>query len=193
MVCHGFKGGTGTASRIVTTPMGETYTLGVLVQANHGKKEELLIRGIPVGKEIVGCDAEIAHRSPKEGSGSIIVIFATDAPFLPWQLSKIARRATMGIALCGGGYHSSSGDIFLAFSTGNKDAFTYTKSDITYLSDENIDVFFKAATEAVEESILNALVAGEDMWGRNRNHVYALPHDQLRTILKKYENVLAAY
>ena len=184
MRCHGFKGGTGTSSRVVRTDMGETYTLGVLVQANHGMREELNIRGIPFGREIVGYEQDIRKMSPKEGDGSIIVVIATDAPFLPWQLSKISRRAALG------GYQTGSGDLFLAFSTANEQAFSYTKSEVTLLSDENIDPFFKAAAEAVEEAIVNALVAAEDMYGRNRNFVPALPLDQVRQILEKYRGYL---
>ena len=186
MRCHGFKGGTGTASRIVETPMGEIYTLGALVQANHGLREELTIAGIPVGREIVGCEQDIRRMSPKEGDGSIIVVLATDAPFLPWQLSKISRRAALGIGRLGGGYQTGSGDLFLAFSTANEQAFSYTKSQVTLLSDENIDPFFRAAAEAVEEAIVNAMVAAEDMYGRNRNFVPALPLDQVRRILEEY-------
>ena len=190
MRCHGFKGGTGTSSRVVRTDMGETYTLGVLVQANHGMREELNIRGIPFGREIVGYEQDIRKMSPKEGDGSIIVVIATDAPFLPWQLSKISRRAALGIGRLGGGYQTGSGDLFLAFSTANEQAFSYTKSEVTLLSDENIDPFFKAAAEAVEEAIANALVAAEDMYGRNRNFVPALPLDQVRQILEKYRGYL---
>ena len=170
--------------------MGETYTLGVLVQANHGMREELNIRGIPFGREIVGYEQDIRKMSPKEGDGSIIVVIATDAPFLPWQLSKISRRAALGIGRLGGGYQTGSGDLFLAFSTANEQAFSYTKSEVTLLSDENIDPFFKAAAEAVEEAIVNALVAAEDMYGRNRNFVPALPLDQVRQILEKYRGYL---
>ena len=190
MRCHGFKGGTGTASRIVKTDMGEEYTLGVLVQANHGLREELNIRGIPVGREIVGCEQDIRKMSPKDGDGSIIVVVATDAPFMPWQLSKISRRAALGIGRLGGGYQTGSGDLFIAFSTANEQAFSYTKSEVTMLSDENIDPFFKATAEAVEEAIVNVLVSAEDMYGRNRNFVPALPKDQLKQILEKYRGFL---
>ena len=189
MRCHGFKGGTGTASRIVTTDVGE-YTLGVLVQANHATREELRICGIPFGAEIQGCEADIRHQSPQEGAGSIIVVMATDAPFMPWQLSKISRRASLGITRVGGGFHSSSGDIFIAFSTANEGAFSYTSSQLTMLSDNQIDPFFTAAAQAVEEAIVNALVSATDMTGRNLNFVPALPHDQVKAILKKYRSYL---
>lgn len=193
MRCHAFKGGTGTASRIVKTDMGEEYTLGALVQANHGTRETFNVKGIPFGKEIVGYEQEMVKMSPKDGDGSIIVVIATDAPFMPWQLAKISRRAAMGIGNLGGGHQNGSGDIFIAFSTANENAFSYTKSELTMLSDENIDPFFKAAAEAVEEAILNAMCAAETMKGRNLNTVYALPHDQVRDILKKYDNIVKAY
>ena len=193
MCCLGFKGGNGTASRIVKTTFGEEYTLAAFVQANFGVREDLTIKGIPVGKLVQGFEREIKHLSPKEGTGSIIVILATDAPLMPWQLSKLARRAALGIGRVGGGNHSGSGDIFLAFSTANENAFTYTKTNVEMLGDQEMDAFFPMATDAVEESILNALVAAEDMTGRNLNRVYALPHDQLQEILDKYRDVLDAY
>lgn len=186
MRCHGFKGGTGTSSRIVETEIGN-FTLGVLVQANHGLREEFVINGVPVGKEIVGYEQEMLHVGPKEGDGSIIVIIATDAPFLPWQLSKIARRASLGIGMLGGGYQNGSGDIFLAFSTANENAFCYTCSDIKMMADETIDPFFKAAAQATQEAILNAMFSAETMKGRNCNTVYGIPHDQVIQIMEKYK------
>lgn len=193
MCCLGFKGGTGTASRVVKTTFGEEYTIAALVQTNFGLRQELTIKGIPVGKLIKGYEREIVAPAPKEGEGSIIVIFATDAPLLPWQLTKIARRATLGIGKVGGGNHSGSGDIFLAFSTANDQGFSYTKTNVELLADQEMDCLFPAATEVVEESILNALVAAEDMYGRNRNFVPALPHDQLKELCEKYANVFEAY
>ena len=192
MICHSFKGGTGTASRKVTVDDGE-YTVGVLVQANHGSRHELNVKGIPLGREIQGCERETRSLVPTPGSGSIIAIIATDAPFMPWQLSKIARRAALGIARVGGGNHSSSGDIFLAFSTANENAFAQNVTKIDYMPDEEISPFFAAAAQATEEAILNALVAAETMVGRNCNKVYALPHDQVRDILRKYENIVDFY
>lgn len=189
MICHEFKGGTGTASRVVCG-VNEDYTVGVLVQANYGAREELTIAGIPFGKEIKGCASRIEKVSPKAGTGSIIVIVATDAPLMPWQLSKLSRRAALGIGKCGGGNHSGSGDIFLAFSTANEDAYPNILSTVTMLSDAGIDPLYRAVEEATEEAIVNALVAAEDMYGRNRNFVPALPHDEIRRILKKYETYL---
>lgn len=192
MRCHGFKGGTGTSSRIVETPIGE-FTIAALVQANHGTREELNIKGIPVGLEIKGYEQDIKKMSPKDGDGSIIVVIATNAPFMPWQLSKISRRAALGIGNLGGGYQNGSGDLFISFSTANPDAFSYTMSDVKMMSDENIDAFFKGAAESVEEAILNALISAQTMEGRNKNIVYGLPHDQVKAILKKYDNIVRCY
>lgn len=189
MRCHGFKGGTGTASRVLSEEDGG-FTVGVLVQANHGTREELKIAGIPFGKEIVGHEQELRHLGPKEGDGSIIVVVATDAPILPWQLSKLCKRVPLGIGSLGGGYQNGSGDIFLAFSTANQNAFTYTRTKVDLLSDECMDPLYKATAQAVEEAIVNAMVAAEDMYGRNRNFVPALPHDQVKEILKKYDSYL---
>lgn len=185
MRCHGFKGGTGTASRVLDEAEGG-YTVGVLVQANHGTREELEIAGIPFGKEIVGCEQDIRSLGPKEGDGSIIVVVATDAPVLPWQLSKMCKRVPIGIGKLGGGFQNSSGDIFIAFSTANENAFSYSKTTVELLSDECMDPLYKATAQAVEEAIVNAMVAADDMYGRNRNFVPAIDHEQIKSILKKY-------
>lgn len=186
MRCHGFKGGTGTASRVILEEEGG-YTIGVLVQANHGTREELKIAGIPFGREIVGLEPDIKSWAPKEGDGSIIIVVATDAPVLPWQLKKICKHIPLGMGNVGGGYQSGSGDIFIAFSTANENAFSYDESTITLLSDEKIDPIYKATAEAVEEAIVNAMVAAKTMLGRDGNLVYGIPHDQILKILKKYE------
>lgn len=193
MCCLGFKGGTGTASRVTETTFGEQYTVAALVQANFGTRSELNIRGIPVGKLIRGYERSIPCPAPKEGEGSIIAILATDAPLMPWQLNKLARRAALGVGRVGGGNHSGSGDIFLAFSTANENAYTYTRTQVELLSDQEMDCLFPAATEAVEESILNALLSAETMCGRNMNTVYALPKDQLKEILNRYADLMQAY
>lgn len=193
MACLGFKGGTGTASRLVTTTYGKQYTIAALVQSNFGARDELNIRGIPVGRLIEGYYREIVCPGPKEGVGSIIVVLATNAPMMPWQLSLLARRASIGIGRVGGGNHSGSGDIFIAFSTGNENAYTYTHTNVELMSDNEMDGFYKAAGDVVEESILNAMIAAEDMRGRNMNMIYALPHDQLRSILNEYSSLLQAY
>ena len=187
MRCHGFKGGTGTASRVLPEEDGG-YTVGVLVQANHGLREDLRIAGIPFGAEIKGCKQEIQYMAPNNGDGSIIVIVATDAPILPWQLSKVCKRAPLGIGRLGGGCQNSSGDIFIAFSTANEDAFSYDHSTVKLLSDERIDPIYRKTVEAVEEAIVNAMVAAESMYGRNGNYLPAIPHDQIEEILKKYQD-----
>ena len=192
MICHQFKGGTGTSSRRVL--LGEReYTVGVLVQANHGTRKELCIKGIPLGREIEGCERHYPQLAPVPGAGSIIAVIATDAPFMPWQLNKIARRAAIGIGRLGGGNHTSSGDIFLAFSTANENAFSPRPVKIDYMPDELIDPFFIAAAQATEEAIMNALAAGKTMVGRNMNTVYGLPHDQVKKIVEKYRHIVDLY
>lgn len=188
MRCHMFKGGTGTSSRVLSKENGG-YTVGVLVQANHGTRENFEISGIPMGREIKGCEPVINTFSAKPGDGSIIIVIATDAPVLPWQLKKIARRATIGMGKLGGGYENGSGDIFIAFSTANENAFTYTKTNVELLSDEGLDPIYKATAEAVEEAIVNALVAAKTMIGKDMNYVPALPHSQVIEILKKYNKL----
>ncbi|WP_352400469.1 P1 family peptidase [Anaerotignum sp.] len=191
MRCYSFKGGTGTSSRVIEIDeVKATYTVGVLVQANYGRREELQVAGIPFGKEIKNCDECIHSYSPKPGEGSIIVIVATDAPVLPWQINKLCRRVSLGIGNLGGGYQNGSGDIFIGFSTANENAFSYTTSKITLLSDEQIEPLFKAVSQATEEAIVNALVAAESMVGRNGNFVPAIPHDQIKSILQHYNNYI---
>lgn len=186
MRCHEFKGGTGTSSRIVADGK-DLFTVGVFVQANHGTRQEFRVAGIPFGKKIKNCVQDIKSLAPKPGDGSIIVIVATDAPLLPWQLSKLCRRVPLGIGNLGGGYQNGSGDIFLAFSTANKNAFSYERSQVELLSDDKLDPLFKAVAEATEEAIVNAMVSAESMYGRNYNFVPALPHDQVKELLKEYE------
>lgn len=186
MMCHGFKGGTGTASRLVK--IGDsTYTVGVLVQANHGGRRELTIAGVPVGEEIKGYNPTFRFGEPKAGTGSIIVIVATDAPLLPHQLDRLARRVPLGIGRVGGAGENSSGDIFLAFSTANPNASQRDKlRQLNMLPNDMIDDLFYATTEATEEAILNVLVAAETMTGINNNKIYGLPHEEVIKILKKY-------
>ena len=191
MRCHGFKGGTGTSSRVLSQEDGG-YTVGVIVQANHGTRENFKIAGIPFGNEIEGCEQDLKALGPKDGDGSIIVVVATDAPVLPWQLSKMCRRVSIGLGQLGGGMENSSGDIFLAFSTANPNAFTYDKTTVELLGDERMDPLYHATAQAVEEAVINAMVAAEDMYGRNRNFVPALPHDQVRRILRKYQSYIDA-
>jgi L-aminopeptidase/D-esterase-like protein len=191
MMCLGFKGGTGTSSRIVK--IGDsTYTLGVLVQSNFGGKRNLTIAGVPVGKELKDTlNSEFkAPPSYQPGDGSIIVVVATDAPLLPHQLKRIAARVPLGIGAVGGRGENGSGDIFIAFSTANPTAFQRDKfSKIDELPNDLINPLFDATVQAVEEAILNAMVAAETMEGINGNKSYALPHRSVIEILRKYKRI----
>jgi D-aminopeptidase len=186
MICHRFKGGIGTSSRVVNTRFG-TYTVGVLVQANYGLREQLRVNGVPVGLEIPD---DTALQNTTE-SGSIIVIIGTDAPLLPVQCKRLAKRATSGLARVGGIGGNSSGDIFLAFATGNKIPITSanTLQNVTMLPHEHISRIFEAVADATEESILNALIAAETMTGFKDRTIYALPHDKLMEIMARYQRL----
>jgi D-aminopeptidase len=193
MMCLGFKGGTGTASRLVKIK-DSTYTVGVLVQANFGRKKSLTIAGVPVGRELLDTLNNELKLPPqsyrKEGDGSIIVIVATDAPLLPHQLKRISQRVPLGIGLVGGYGTNGSGDIFLAFSTANETAFNRAgTSTVETFSNDLISPFFEATVQSVEEAIVNALVAAETMEGINGNKSYALPHNMLIDVLKKYNRI----
>ena len=193
MKCLGFKGGTGTASRKISLA-GEIYTLGVLVQSNFGSKKNLTIAGVPVGvalKDTLNSEFYGAPQSRhEEGDGSIIVIVATDAPLLPHQLKRISQRVPIGIGIVGGRGSNGSGDIFLSFSTANLGAFDREKTtQVSTLSNGNMTYFFEATVQAVEEAIINAMMAAETMSGINGNKVYALPHDLLVQILKNYNRL----
>ncbi len=186
MVAHQFKGGIGTASRKLDEKSG-AYTVGVLVQANYGGREQLTIAGVPVGREIVDL-------MPKDGpvdSGSIIVVIATDAPLLPHQLKRVVKRASLGIAKNGGIGGNSSGDIFIAFSTANPGAGKSEEGavNLQMLPNDRLNGLFAATVQATEEAIINAMVAAETMTGINGNTVYALPHDRLKEVLKKYNRL----
>jgi D-aminopeptidase len=186
MICHEFKGGTGTASRVVVED-GVRYTVGALVQANYGLREALRIDGVPVGREI-GPEIVPAHwrqAAPQEG-GSIIVVLATDAPLLPIQCQRLARRATTGLAWVGGMGANGSGDIFIAFSTANHIGLNETISDVRMLAPAAMTSLFQAAAEATEEAILNALCMAETMTGKDGRTVYALPLDRLEQVMRRY-------
>ena len=188
MVCHGFKGGIGTASRVVKAG-GNSYTVGVLVQANYGARRDFLVAGVPVGKEIVDL-LRMRGKESLDGDGSIIVIVATDAPLLAHQCKRLARRIPLGIAKVGTIAHNGSGDIFIAFSTANGGAaYGNELSEVSMLPNGEMNPLFKATVQATEEAIINALIAAEDMTGTNGNTVYALPHDRLKAILKKYNRL----
>ncbi|HEX8077670.1 MAG TPA: P1 family peptidase, partial [Chthoniobacterales bacterium] len=186
MVTYEFKGGTGTASRVVAMkkggPASPTYTVGALVQANCGRRPQLTIAGVPIGKEI----PENAVFSKE--AGSIIVVIATDAPLLPHQLKRLARRVTMGLARTGSVSGNGSGDLFLAFSTANPGASDASKPtrDIQVMPNERMDAIFTATVQVTEEAIVNALVANKSMTGRDDHQVDALPHERVRELMKKY-------
>ncbi len=191
MMCLGFKGGTGTASRIIKVK-DSTYTIGVLVQSNFGAKRNLTIAGVPVGKELKDTmNYEFkAPPSYQAGDGSIIVVLATDAPLLPQQLKRIAARIALGVGKVGGRGENGSGDIFIAFSTANPAAFqrqAFTK--LEELPNDLINPLFEGTVQAVEEAIINAMVAAETMEGINGNKAYALPHKLVIDVLKKYNRV----
>ncbi len=184
MALYGFKGGSGTASRTFMIDSVQ-YTVGVFVQANFGGRNELTIAGVPVGKEIKDLKA-VVH-DPKRKDGSVIVIVATDAPLLPGQLKQVAKRITHGIARTGTYSHDGSGEIFLALSTAMPQ-YNPKSTEETWkvLPKWRLDPVFKATVEATEEAIINTLVAAEDMEGINHNKFFALPHDRVKEILKKY-------
>tara|TARA_R110000868_G_scaffold291085_5_gene551474 strand:- start:26590 stop:27174 length:585 start_codon:yes stop_codon:yes gene_type:complete len=192
-MCLGFKGGTGTSSRVIKVK-DSTYTVGVLVQANFGRKKSLTIAGVPVGQELLDTlnnDLKLAPQSyRKEGDGSIIVVVATDAPLLPHQLKRIAQRVPLGIGKTGGYGTNSSGDIFIAFSTANTTAFQRNEfSNVDVLPNDLIDPLLEATVQSVEEAIINALIAAETMEGISGNKSYAIPHDLLIKTLKKYNRL----
>jgi L-aminopeptidase/D-esterase-like protein len=192
MVCYQFKGGIGTASRKIKYPFAE-YTLGVLVQANYGLREGLLIAGVPVGRELTELMPEFYSRDPGPGSGSIITVIATDAPLLPHQLKRLAQRVPLGIARLGGVGANNSGDIFVAFSTANPGAHRLTGlARVELLPNDQITPLFEATIQATEEAILNSLVAAQTMTGINGSTVHALPHARLREILRKYNRLAEA-
>ena len=183
MICHEFKCGIGTASRRATTA-GETYTVGALVQANYGMRDTLRIAGVPVGAEL-----PLPKPPPlrTDDSGSIIIVIATDAPLLPHQLKRIARRAGMGLARMGSYAGNGSGDIFIAFSTANAAALRGgDKVQSTSIGNDALNPLFQATVEATEEAIVNAMVAARDMQGNAGNSAHALPRADLVRLLKKY-------
>jgi D-aminopeptidase len=209
MVCHGFKGGIGTASRKLDAQAGG-YTVGVLVQCNYGSRRELRIAGVPVGEEISDllpciasadntlrprvrrCDASATSGDDDEGAGSIIIVIATDAPVLPHQLKRIVTRAALGVGRMGGKGENSSGDIFVAFSTANARAAVDTGvPTVSMLPNVRLNPLFYATVQATEEAIVNAMLGAETMTGADDFRVYALPVSRLRTVMSKYGRPLA--
>src|SRR2546427_9474058 len=183
MICNEFKGGIGTASRVLDKKAG-SYTVGVLVQCNYGRRDQLRIAGVPVGKEIQ------EQRTRKDDVGSIIVVVATDAPLIPTQLKRLAKRVSLGFGRNGSYSGDGSGDIFIAFSTANPGAaVSQGLPHLTMLPNGQLDPLFLATVQATEEAIINAMVAAETMTGINNRTVIALPHGRLREVLKKYNRL----
>ena len=193
MMCLGFKGGTGTSSRVLKIN-DSSYTVGAIVQSNFGAKRNLSIAGVPVGVALKDTLNSVFNGPPKsrrqEGDGSIIVIVATDVPLLPHQLKRIAQRIPLGIGIVGGRGSNGSGDIFLAFSTANEGAFNRDNiASITSMPNDLLMPVFEATVQVVEEAIINAMIAAETMEGINGNTSYAIPHDVLVETLKKYNRI----
>ena len=180
MVCHEYKGGIGTASRVL--PEGDgAYTVGVLVQANHGRREQLRIAGLPVGREL--RDGLVRE----EEAGSIIIVVATDAPLLPHQLERLGRRAALGLARTGSVAGNGSGDLFLAFSTANPALDESRRTlTLTMLPNDRMNPLFEATVGATEEAVVNALVAGRTTRGFRGRTVHGLPHERVREILERH-------
>jgi D-aminopeptidase len=189
MVCNGYKGGIGTASRVAEDKFG-SYTVGVLVQCNYGSRQNLRIAGIPVGREISSEDPFAYQPSEISERGSIIVVIATDAPLMSQQLKRLARRVSLGLGRNGSISGNGSGDIFIAFSTANPHAEGADKPvDVKMLPNDKLDPIFAATVQSVEESIVNAMIAAETMTGIENHKVIALPHDKLREVLKNYNRL----
>ncbi|WP_285435166.1 P1 family peptidase [Pseudomonas sp. fls2-241-R2A-110] len=187
MICHEFKGGIGTASRRLSRTQGG-WTVGAIVQANHGIRNELRVDGYPVGRYMEQADSPFLKASlPHPGMGSIVVCLATDAPLLPHQCTRLAQRASLGLARTGGGNEDHSGDIFIAFSTGNhvppaayESKRAPTSDNLSMVNNDHISELFLAATEAVEEAIINALLAADTAEGNG----HAVPGLDCETLLK---------
>jgi D-aminopeptidase len=190
----GFKAGIGTASRVVAADAGG-FTVGALVQANHGARRRLLVDGVPVGEVLRDVARPVLPQPPPAEGGSIIVVVATDAPLLPHTCRRLAQRASLGIARGGGGGENSSGDIVVAFATGNRGLRPEEAEDVPVsaevrmLNDHHVDDLFWAAIEATEEAIVNSLVAATTMVGRDGITFQALPHDRLLEAMDRYGRV----
>ena len=189
MICHEFKCGIGTSSRVAETAVGR-HTVGVLVQANYGLRPTLRIAGVPVGRHLARNRAYTEAEPAVDENGSIIVVVATDAPLLPHQLKRVVKRVSLGLARVGGMAGNGSGDIFIAFSTAN-DAASQAgpNAGVTMLTNENISPLFDATVLATEEAIVNAMVAAEDMTGNGGHVVHAIGHDELREVLREYNRL----
>ena len=184
MICNEFKGGIGTSSRVLDAKYGG-YTVGVLVQCNYGYRSQLRIAGVPVGREIG------EHTVRNDDVGSIIVVVATDAPLIPTQLKRVARRVSLGLGRDGSFSGDGSGDIFIAFSTANPGAAgSKGLRQLAMLPNQRLNPIFLATVQATEEAVVNAMVAAKTMRGINDYEVIALPHDRLREVLKKYNRLV---
>ncbi|WP_235950846.1 DmpA family aminopeptidase [Permianibacter fluminis] len=190
MICHQFKCGTGTASRVIAVN-NISYTVGVLVQANYGVREELRIAGVPVGKHLTADKAydEPTATQPAGDTGSIIIVVGTDAPLLPHQLKRLVKRAALGLARNGSYAGDGSGDIFLAFSTANKDASQTELQTVQTLGNSALDPLFLATVQATEEAIINALVAARTMTGADGHRAVAIDHKSLQKVMKQYNRL----
>jgi len=194
MNCYAFKGGSGTASRLVDYA-GTTYTVGVFVQANFGDRHELTLAGVPVGEALMDDNPMAEHFSAPPGAGSVIAIVATDAPVFPHQCKALARRVTLGLARTGTSGSHFSGDLFLAFSTANRGAFTPPRGTffpgsehldhLSFVPWGHLDPFYEAVVQGIEEAVANALVANEDMVGRNGHRSPGIPRDRLAELVAK--------
>ena len=187
MVCYGFKGGIGTASRVLPPEKGG-YTVGALVLTNHGSRRQLTIDGVPVGREIRDLSPEIHAQEADRGGSSVIMILATDAPLSARQLERLARRATLGLARTGATAHSSSGDIAIAFSTAQSVPVGGAERVISVrmLRPRGLDALLDAAAEATEAAVIDSLLSARTMTGVDGNTVFALPHDRLQEIMRRY-------
>ena len=184
MICNEFKGGIGSSSRVLDARYGE-YTVGVLVQCKYGQRDQLRIAGVPIGREIPGKPVW------DDDVGSIIVVVATDAPLIPTQLKRLAKRVPLGLARDGSYSGNGSGDIFIAFSTANaRVEGSQGPRQLTELSNDQLNPLFLATVQATEEAVVNAMVAAKTMTGKNGRTVTALPHDQLREVLRKYNRLV---
>jgi D-aminopeptidase len=189
MICFGFKGGIGTSSRRLPANQGG-YTVGVLVQCNCGGRRQLRAGGLLVGDELASVEGASLPLPYREDTGSIIIVVATDAPLLPHQTKRLARRATMGLARTGATSGNGSGDIFIAFSTANpRAAASGAPVNLSMIANDALNPVFEATVQATEEAILNSMAAAETMTGVSGHRVVALPHDRLSEVLKKYNRL----
>lgn len=190
MICNGYKGGIGTASRRLGAADGG-YTVGVLVQCNYGTRRDLLVAGIPVGREIPAPEPYVDTPAAGTDHGSIVVVVATDAPLLGQQLKRVARRVTLGLGRVGSTSGDGSGDLFIAFSTANAGAWSADRPvAVQMLPNRLLDPLFEATVQATEEAIINALIAAQDMRGIDGHLIIALPHERVRAILRRHHRLV---